>query len=158
MEIEEAIKKTLAYAKKFGMKLRLEELTERLIGKRVYKKSEIKRAVKNMGLRFERQIREATEKKMTKARRVAKMIAKNDKNVLFLGVTGSVAGGKAKEDDDIDMMVICKKNRLWWGRWKLKIFLNKKRIRQRKAGKKEQRNSFCFNLLLFQGNIGKGIF
>ena len=153
MKIEEAVEKTVAYAKKFGMELSFDELSQRLMGKRMFKKEEIERAVEKMGLKLKKQIRRETEKKMEKAIMLAKMIIEKNKDILFLGVTGSVAGGKAKKNDDIDMMVICKKNRLWLCRVKLMIFLIKNKIKHRRAGGKEKKDAFCFNLWLEEKSL-----
>jgi len=151
--VKKAIKKTLAYAKDFGMELNLEELWQRLISRQVYARIEVKKAVKKMGLNLGGKNGKETRKKMMEAKRVLKKIADNDKNILFLGVTGSVAGGNAKENDDIDIMVVCKKNRLWWCRWRLKIFLKKKGIKHREAGKREEQNAFCFNLWMEEDSL-----
>ncbi len=151
--MKKAIKKTLAYAKNFGMELNLEELRQRLISRQVYARTEVERAVKEMGLSLGGKNGKETRRKMREARKALKKMADNDKNILFLGVTGSVAGGNAKENDDIDIMVVCKKNRLWWCRWKLKIFLKKKGIKHREAGKREEQNAFCFNLWMEEDSL-----
>jgi predicted nucleotidyltransferase len=152
-KIEKAIKKSLAYAKKFEMKLSPDELWQRLISSRVYSRKKVEAAVRKMGLSLVMQERKETEKKIAEAKRILEKIAENDKNILFLGISGSVAGGKTKENDDIDVMIICKENRLWWSRAKLKIFLWKNKVKHRRAGGEEKKDEFCFNLWLGEESL-----
>ncbi|MBU3935120.1 hypothetical protein KJ909_00415 [Patescibacteria group bacterium] len=153
MKIEAAIEKTLTYANKFGMELNEEQIEERLLGEKIFKKKEIGEALRKMGLSLTKKKNLVTRKKMKLAQKMARMVAENDSDILFLGVSGSVAAENAKKKDDIDILVICRKNRLWWSRLKLKLFLKKNKIKHRSYGKKERSNDFCFNLWLEEDSL-----
>jgi rfaE bifunctional protein nucleotidyltransferase chain/domain len=66
--------------------------------------------------------------------------------ILGVVVTGSLAVKNAKKDDDIDFMIITKKNRLWLARIILVLFATIKG--KRRSFAKEEKNSWCFNLWL----------
>jgi len=153
MRIETAISKTVAYAKKFGMELDEEQIKERLLGKKIFKKKEIEEALKKLGLVLAKKNKRLIRKKMKLAQKMAKMVTENDSDILFLGVSGSVAAENAKKGDDIDILVICKKKRLWLSRLKLKLFLKKNKIKHRSYGKKEREDDFCFNLWLEEDSL-----
>ena len=64
-------------------------------------------------------------------------------------VTGSVATGWAKKDDDIDLMVICHNNRLWICRIIVVFWLMMFGYKLRNFGReKSQKDRLCFNLWL----------
>lgn len=69
-------------------------------------------------------------------------------NILFIGITGSVASLYPKKNDDIDLIIITKSNKLWLTRFFLKIFLVYKKIPHRHHGDIQKENNFCFNLWL----------
>ncbi len=148
MSILNSIKKTIEYGQKYGGKLTKEQLFERLIGDQIYKKEEIKKSLNPSVLRtspFDKRETFAKEK-IGKAEELAKIISKKFKDILFLGITGSVAAGYPKEGDDIDLIIITKINKLWITRLKLRFFILINKIPHRKYGQKENRDEFCFNL------------
>ncbi len=67
--------------------------------------------------------------------------------ILFLGLSGSVAAGYADLDDDLDLVVITQKNSLWWSRFLLYI-LNPSLPRRHPGQKSHFRDLFCLNLWL----------
>ena len=78
--------------------------------------------------------------------------------VKFIGISGSVASGFAKEEDDIDLIIIVKNNCAWLYRGIisfLNIFHNKVRAKRHK----DIKNKFCLNIiaeerdLLFDNDI-----
>ena len=142
------IKKTIAYAEKYGMCLNENQLWDRLMGPNIFSKKEVLRVVRKMRVVGEKQKNERVRKKERVARKIAKMISKNDKNLLLMGLTGSVAAGNCKRNDDIDVLIVTRKNRLWLSRLKLKWFLRKNRVGCRKYGERRKKDDFCFNMWL----------
>ena len=125
MDIFESIQETIKYAQKYGGELTEQQLFERLIGNRVYTKEEINQILNPSVLRispFDKREKFA-KAKIRKAEELAKKISKNFKDILFLGITGSVAAGYPKKNSDIDLIVITKINRLWWTRLRLRFLL-----------------------------------
>lgn len=64
-------------------------------------------------------------------------------------LTGSTAVDNAQKEDDLDFMIICKKNTLWICRFLL-IALTKLKD---KRPKKEKDNAWCLNLWLDEGDL-----
>jgi len=151
MDVFESIKETIKYAKKYGGELNEDQLFERLMGNTVYTKEEIKKSIqKTLCLNIRRDIsldREALIK-TKKAEKLAEEISKNFKDILFLGITGSVAAGSPKKNSDIDLMIITKADKLWINRLKLRWFITRNKIPHRKPEIKEKTDEFCFNLWL----------
>jgi len=155
MNAFESIQKTINYAQKYGGQLTEEQLFERLIGNRVYPKEEINdfiklKSYKVIKLEGKNKI---LEEKIKKAKELAKKISKRFPEILFLGITGSVAAGYPKKNDDIDLIVITKVNKLWLARLRLRFFVVINKIPHRKFGKKEKENEFCFNLWLDERSL-----
>ena len=152
MSLLESVKKTWKYAKKHGGNLNKEELWERLIGGEIYKKKEVDELLKNNS-EIEKEIisnnkNEIVELKIKKARELVKLIELNFEDILFLGITGSVAAGYPKKDDDIDLLIIVRKDKLWINRLKLRWWIAINKIPHRRFGEKEKADEFCFNLWL----------
>ncbi len=149
MGINLAIKRTIKYAEKFGTYLNKDEIEERLLSKEIFSKKIINQRTKNINDKKD----EYYKQKIEKARKTAKRIEESFKNILFLGVSGSVASGHPKEDSDIDFLVITKKNRLWRTRLSLRWWVWRNKIPHRKYGRKETKDEFCFNLWLDESSI-----
>jgi hypothetical protein len=77
----------------------------------------------------------------------------NFPNILFIGVTGSVASFYPQKNDDIDLIIITKDNTLWSTRFLLKLFLIYKKIPHRHHGDIEESDNFCFNLWLDNSSL-----
>ena len=90
---------------------------------------------------------------MDKAINIAKIIETKFKDILFLGISGSVASGHPKKNDDIDFLIITKKNRLWKTRLLMRWWIFIKKIPHRKYGEKEKKDQFCFNLWLDESSL-----
>jgi hypothetical protein len=154
MSILSAVKKTINYSEKYGGKLTKKQLFERLISNKVYKKEEINSLNPSVLWTSPFDKRETFAKQKTKkAKQLAKLIENKFKDILFLGVTGSVAAEYPKKNDDIDLIIITRKNKLWLNRFKLRWFVFKNKIPHRKYGQKENRDEFCFNLWLDENNL-----
>lgn len=156
MEILESINRTIKYAQKYGGSLNEEQLFERLISNKIYKKEKVFSLIKKIlrpaggqGISLDRE----AFKKEQKAKELAVEISKKFKDILFLGITGSVAGGNPKKNSDIDLMIITKVNRLWLNRLKLRWFIKSNKLPHRKYGVKENEDEFCFNLWLDEESL-----
>ncbi|MFA5828348.1 MAG: nucleotidyltransferase domain-containing protein [Candidatus Shapirobacteria bacterium] len=153
MEISEAIQKTIDYAGKFGMKLSREQLWSRLMGERVFSEKEFEKEIGGGSLSTKKKIEGEARKKKLVAKRLGKMVAENDNNILMVAVTGSVAAENCKKGDDIDILIVTRENRLWWSRLKLLFFLINKKYKFRRYGKREIRNELCFNMWLEEKSL-----
>ena len=158
MNILNSIKKTIKYGEKYGGKLTKNQLFIRLIGNTIYSEDEINKiiekndAVKKKIVSEKKNTRK--ENKIKKAKILSSRISKKFKDVLFIGITGSTAADYPKKNDDIDIMIITKNNKLWVTRFRIKIFIILNKIPHRKFGKKENKDDFCFNLWLDEKSIG----
>ncbi|MDD2483079.1 MAG: hypothetical protein PHE32_00105 [Candidatus Shapirobacteria bacterium] len=154
MSILASVKKTIAYAKKYGGNLTEEQLFERLIDDKAYTKEEINKFIELLSYKVIKSGKnKILEEKIKKAKELAKLIDKQFKDILFLGITGSVAADYPKKDDDIDIIIITKVNKLWITRLKLRFFIIINKIPHRKFEKKEKRDEFCFNLWLDEKSL-----
>lgn len=158
MEIDESIKKTIRYSQKYQGKLTLKQLHNRLIGKTIYPLKKIEERLRIIlppqeEILLKKENNKYCFDKRKKAKYFADKFLKNDKNILFVGITGSVAAGYPKKNDDIDLMVITKMNKLWVSRLKIRILMLINNIPYRKFGAKERKDDFCFNLWLDEKSI-----
>jgi predicted nucleotidyltransferase len=150
-EIDLAITRTINYAKKFKSKLDSSEIGERLISKKNFSRNEINELVNSWT--------EETKKnkyyldKFAKAKEISQKIEEKFGDILFLGITGSVASGHPKKDDDIDFLVITQKNKLWRTRLFLRWWIFKKHIPHRKYGTRGEKDEYCFNLWLDESSL-----
>ncbi|MFA6184681.1 MAG: hypothetical protein WCT51_04375 [Candidatus Shapirobacteria bacterium] len=156
MDTFESIQKTIKYAQKHGGQLNEKQLFERLIGNRVYKKEEFVKIIEQtpLPLTLQRQAGREALIKEKKAKGLTKKISKNFKDILFLGITGSVAAGYPKKNNDIDLIIITKISKLWVTRLKLRFFIKTNKIPHRKFGEREKADEFCFNLWLDEESLG----
>jgi hypothetical protein len=146
MDLDKAIVKTIDYVKKFGDEINEIDIEQRLISKNIYKRKEIVAALKSFG--FKNKGSKWQKNKLIRVMELKNLIRVNFKDILFLGVSGSVAARHPKKNDDIDIVIVTKKNKLWLNRLKLRLFVFLRKIPHRKYGRKGQRDEFCFNLWL----------
>lgn len=149
MDIFESVERTIEYSRKHGGQLTEKQLFERLIGSKVYLRKEIS----NVKFPISNKKNIYLEKKIEKAMKLTKLIKKNFKDILFLGITGSVAAEYPKKNDDIDFIIVTKADKLWLTRLKLRFFITTNKIPHRKFGKKEKKDDFCFNLWLDEKSL-----
>lgn len=142
--LEEAILRTKEYGRRFGVEYTDEEIGERLISEKRFKLR-----VKSYELR----VSNVVKKKIDLARRLAKEIGENFSDILFIGVTGSVAAGYPLKDSDIDLMIVTRKNTLWLTRLCLRIWVWYRKVPHRKYGDQERIDEFCFNLWLEEDSL-----
>ncbi len=76
-------------------------------------------------------------------------LAKKIPFVKAVVLTGSTAVGNATKDDDLDFMIICKKNTLWLTRFLLIILIKFKNKRPQPY----KANAWCMNLLLDENDL-----
>ena len=85
------------------------------------------------------------EIKLERARTISKKLSQIP-SILFIGVSGGLAAGSASKKDDIDLVVITKKNTLYTTRFLLLIILQVLGVR-RSRNQKETADTICLNLL-----------
>lgn len=142
MSLEIAIKKTSEYARLFGCRLTKEETEERLLGDKIYDLSNTNKTFKK------RNSNKFLENKIKKAEILANRLIDKFDDILLIAVTGSVASNYPKRNDDIDLLVVTKKDRLWLTRLKVRWFVWRMKIPHRKWEESHEKNKFCFNMWL----------
>jgi len=153
VDLSAAIKRTTDYAKRHGGLLTLEELKKRLISEVVYEDKEIEREARGIG-KFPEKIPRTGNKKMRKAQVLVKKHLARFGDILMVGVTGSVAAGYPDRNDDIDLLVVTRRKRLWLTRLVLRIYVRLKGIPHRSYLREEKKDQFCFNLWLTEESLG----
>ena len=151
MEVNLAIKKTVEYARGFRASLNKAEISERLISRKIFSKREINNEIKKVKDKNKTNVWYV--EKFSKAKILAQRIEKKFDDILFLGISGSVASGHPKKNDDIDFLVIVKNDRLWKTRVFLRWWMWKKQIPHRKYGGQGKKDEFCFNLWLDESGL-----
>ena len=142
-QLDKAIEKTRAYGRRYGVEYGSKQIKERLISNTYFDEKKVVVKLKKI-----KNIKLNDFGKIEKARELAELIGSYFSDILMIGITGSVAAGYPKEEDDIDLMIVTKKDSLWITRLLLRLLILIKRIPHRVYGKKENGNEFCFNLWL----------
>ena len=152
MSLMEAVKKTIEYGQKHRGKLDNEQLWMRLISNNIYSQKEVNgwlvKNKKNIGIISKQKENVWMREKMEKAKALAKLVKNEFEDILLLGVTGSVAAEYPQKSDDIDLLIITKRDKLWINRLKLRWWVWINKIPHRRFGKAEKADEFCFNLWL----------
>jgi hypothetical protein len=155
MEIKKVIEASLGYGKKYGILLDRKRLLERLISKKIYKTEEVDKVISkekiNLGI-YSKKKKIIYEEKMELARNLASKLSKF-RTILFMGVSGSVASEYPKNNDDIDIFIICKNNSLWVTRAGVMVYVWITGIPHRRRGENEKKNEFCFNLWIDENEL-----
>jgi hypothetical protein len=153
-QLKEAILKTIEYGRNFGAEYGDEEIEERLISEKKYPDREVVAKLREMKWP---EIGKTNNKilinKVEKAKKLGEQLAEKFRDILMIGITGSVAAGCPKENEDIDLMIITKKDSLWVNRLGMKIWTWKNKIPRRKYGVEQKKDEFCFNLWLEEGSL-----
>ncbi len=170
--IERAIVKTLIYSDIFDYPLTAGEIYRRMIGNpdlksragteetlrhlmdqgRVEKKGKyyfLPGREKIVKLRKKRE--KYSREKMKIARQTAKLI-KIISTVKFVGVTGSVAAGNAKKEDDIDFFIISSAGWLWTTRLLVTLLVGLTG-RRRRPGESKVKNKICLNMFVDESSL-----
>ena len=146
MSLELAVKKTIDYANRFGSHINVDEIKKRLISKKIYSEQTIDKEISK--LNWKNKKNKWKNIKIIKAKKLASLVKNKFKDVLFLGISGSVACAHPKKNDDIDLLIITKADTLWKNRFLLRWWIYKNKIPHRKFNKTESTDQFCFNLWL----------
>jgi hypothetical protein len=166
-KIQTAILRTLAYADVFNYPLTLKELHRFLIGKKTdsqglkktlktLKKISsrgdyffLKNKEKNVYLRRKR--KKWSQGKWLLARKVASWL-RLIPWIKMVTVTGNLAMDNAEQDDDVDLLIITAKKRLWLTRL-LTNFLVEIVANRRRPGDKEVKDKICLNMFLDENHL-----
>ncbi|MBI2464541.1 hypothetical protein HYV64_00195 [Candidatus Shapirobacteria bacterium] len=151
-QLDKEIKKTREYGSQFGVVYSPEELTKRLISSHCYSSEDIKKRLSKDIEKFTKKS-EFTESKLEKVSLFAKKLAVVFPDILLITVTGSVAAGYCRQNDDIDLMIVTKSNRLWINRLVLRLYVFFNKIPHRKFGLSENKDDLCFNLWIEEGEM-----
>jgi hypothetical protein len=146
MSVKLAVKKTIDYANSFGCHINLDEIKKRLISKNIYSEEIINKEI--LKLNWKNKNNKWKKIKIIKAKKLASLIKNKFRDVLFLGISGSVASAHPKKNDDIDLLIVTKANTLWKNRFFLRWWMYKDKIPHRKFNKTELQDQFCLNLWL----------
>jgi len=95
--------------------------------------------------------RKYTKSKMEIAGKATEVLSKIP-FIIFVGVSGSVASGWPKKSDDIDFLIICKRDSLWICRIWATILLKINRFKMRNSNR-EISDSLCLNLWLDETSL-----
>ncbi len=162
-----AILQTLAYADIFDYPLTLEELQRFLIGqktdnqslkknletlKKISSKGNyffLKNKEKNVYLREKR--KKWSQGKWLLAQRTANWL-KLIPWISMVAVTGNLAMDNTEQDDDIDLLIITARKRLWLTRL-LTNFLVEIVANRRRPGDKEVKDKICLNMFLDENHL-----
>ena len=93
-----------------------------------------------------------SESLMGSAKLAAQMLAKIP-FIRLVCVTGAVSAGNAKENDDIDIMVVSSRGRLWLTRFLTVLLLKKKKMYRRDG---DEKRKICPNIFIDEENLGWG--
>ncbi len=72
--------------------------------------------------------------------------------VIFIGISGSLALGNAKKDDDIDLFVVTRKNTIWITRLVSLVILQTLGLRRKRLSV-ETANKVCMNMFIDEENL-----
>lgn len=170
--MERAILKTLVYADIFGYPLTLREIHKWLIGEKaslrqvekalgkLNQESRIKNKgkfyfLKNInGLVYKRLQREKQSKVYFKKAKIIALILKLIPWIKLVGISGGLAMDNVGRKDDIDLILITAKNRLWLSRL-LALFILELTGQRRKASHsiKQAAGKICLNILLEEDKL-----
>ena len=166
-KIQTAILRTLAYADVFAYPLTLKELHRFLISqktdsqslketlktlKKISSKGDyffLKNKEKNVYLRRKR--KKWSQGKCLLARKVASCL-RLIPWIKMVAVTGNLAMDNAEQDDDVDLLIITAKKRLWLTRL-LTNFLVEIVANRRRPGDKEVKDKICLNMFLDENHL-----
>lgn len=96
--------------------------------------------------------KEESRKKMALLSRV-KHVFENNKNILMVGITGSLAMSAARSQSDIDLIIITKKGRLWSSRLRILMLLARQKIAVRRAGERQEGDKLCLNIWMDESDL-----
>lgn len=146
--------KTIRYGQQFGAEYNREEIKERMISDKNYSDGEVETELREM--KYPKNIkidRMTLITKVDKTKKIAKRLAGKFPDILMIGITGSVAAGYPKINEDIDLMIIVKKDSLWTTRILVEAWMRVNKIPHRKHGAKQIKDDYCINLWLEEDTL-----
>jgi len=173
-KLQKAILKTLAYADVFGYPLISKELYRFLIADEVFSSVSFRKVFTRINVNEKRlpagkagidtngkyfflrgrkgivSLRKKREKWSQNKLQIAQKVAKWLKTIPFIkmvAVTGNLAMNNSDKDDDIDLLIITGKNRLWLTRF-LTVLLVELVANRRRPGDKDVEDKICLNMFL----------
>ncbi len=162
-----AILKTLAYADVFAYPLTLKELRQFLIGQKTNEESlkenlQVLKKISFKGNYFFLKNKRGNVKRRGKRKKWSQrkwLLARKAAGWLKLipwikmvAVTGNLAMDNAEQDDDIDLLIVAAKDRLWLTRL-LTNFLMEIVANRRRPGDKEVKDKICLNMFLDENHL-----
>jgi len=168
--ISKSILQTLSYSDNFLFPLTKEEIfrwlgvkttprdveleLKKLLGeKKVFKKDNLYFLPKReITIENRRRNKIISQEKYLLAKKTAKTLEKIPW-IAFIGITGSLAVENCREEDDIDLIIVTKKNRLWIVRFLIIILGGILGIKRRKQGDTIFKDKICFNLFLDEESL-----
>jgi hypothetical protein len=168
--MEKAILRTLAYADVFDYPLTKEEIWRWLIssGKLKTQNLKLKTIVQNSKLiqkkngfyslkgrkgivAFRKQRKQYSASKLKFAEKIAGIL-RLIPWVRLVGVTGALAMNNADKEDDIDLLIITARNKLWLTRL-FSVFLIELTGRRRRPEDKKVKDKICLNMFLDESHL-----
>ena len=168
--IRNSILKTLAYRNVFSYPLTFHQLYTYVISESGFSFEEFKEALRNLltekiifyedgffhlgsAVIEDRKRREEDSRKLLlKAQKISRILGANP-FVKLIAVTGAVAAGNAVENDDIEVMVITTKDRLWLGRFFTVLMLKALNLYRTD---KDAGGKICPNIFIDEENLEWG--
>lgn len=83
----------------------------------------------------------------------AKPILENSTDIVFVGITGSLAMNAASSSSDIDLLIVTKPGKLWTTRVRTLLNLKRFNLATRKAGDKNQKDRLCLNIWMDERDL-----
>jgi len=171
-KLQKAILKTLAYADVFGYPLISKELYRFLIADEVFSSVSFRRAFMRIVanekqidtngeyffLRGKKEVvvlrkkREGwSREKLEIAQKVANWL-KIIPTIKMVAITGALAMNNSDKEDDIDLLIVTSKNRLWLTRF-LTVLLVELVANRRRPGDKDVEDKICLNMFLDEDHL-----
>jgi predicted nucleotidyltransferase len=97
--------------------------------------------------------KEASSKKKARALPKIKAVLEEQKDILMVGITGSLAMNAAADSSDIDLLIITKTGKLWTTRLKTLLALKKQKVPTRRARDKNEQNKACLNIWMDERDL-----
>ncbi len=164
-KLQLSILRTLAYADVFDYPLKAAEVWKFLIGPPFLKISEIEKKLMSSDTNGEffflpgrekivalRRKREWWSREKLKIAQKAAGWLRLIPWVKLVGVTGGLAIGNSSEADDIDILIVCSKGRLWLTRL-ASVLLLEALGQRRRPNEREVRDKICLNMFLDEEHL-----
>lgn len=90
--------------------------------------------------------KEASSKKKAGTLPKIKDMLEKQKDILMVGITGSLAMNAAADNSDIDLLIITKTGKVWTTRLRTLLSLKRQKIPTRRARDKNEQNKVCINI------------